>query len=383
MFLNKIQLSYFRNYIQEEVDFYSNKIIILGNNAQGKSNLLEAIGFLSTLKSHRTSRDQDLVYKQRLYAQIKADISRSFTDYGLEIILPLKGKRELKVNYEKLSRNLDFLGIVNTVLFSSLDIDLVRGSPEYRRNWVDNLLVQLEPVYAYLIKQYNQVLKQRNALLKIFKKQGISNYLDLAKSSQLELTLWDNKLVETACRIMRRRRRVLNKLEPFARFWHNQISNKSEKLEIIYLPNVEYENDEVEKIHITIKEQIEQKRNAEINMGTTLVGPHRDEIDFIINQATARNYGSQGQQRTLVLSLKLGELQLIEQVIGEPPLLLLDDVMAELDLQRQQQLLDSLGNRFQTLITTTHLRYFDHKLLKEAQIIQVERGKLIHREKSP
>lgn len=381
MFLNKIHLSYFRNYIQEEVNFYSNKIIILGNNAQGKSNLLEAIELLSTLKSHRTSRDQDLVYKQRLYAQIKADISRSFTDYSLEIILPFKGKRELKVNYEKLSRNLDFLGIVNTVLFSSLDIDLVRGSPEYRRNWVDNLLVQLEPVYAYLIKQYNQVLRQRNALLKIFKKQGIINYLDLTKSSQLELTLWDNKLVETACRVMRRRKRVLNKLEPFARFWHNQISNKSEKLEIIYLPNVEYENDEVEKIHTIIKEQIEQKRNGEINMGTTLVGPHRDEIDFIINQATARNYGSQGQQRTLVLSLKLGELQLIEQVIGEPPLLLLDDVMAELDLQRQQQLLDSLGNRFQTLITTTHLNYFDSKLLKEAQIIEVEKGKLIHREK--
>lgn len=381
MFLNNIYLSYFRNYIQEEVNFYSNKVIILGNNAQGKSNLLEAIELLSTLKSHRVTRDQDLVYRDRLYAQIKADISRNFADYNLGMILPFKGKRELSVNHEKLSRNLDFLGIVNTVLFSSLDIDLVRGAPEYRRNWVDNILIQLEPIYAYIIKQYNQVLKQRNALLKIFKKQGISNYLDLSKSAQLELSLWDDKLVENACRVMRRRKRVLTKLEPLARFWHDQISNKTEKLEIIYLPNVEYQKDEVEEIHIKIKEQIEQKRNGEINMGTTLVGPHRDEIDFIINRATARNYGSQGQQRTFVLSLKLGELQLIEQVIGEPPLLLLDDVMAELDLHRQQQLLDSLGNRFQTLITTTHLNYFDSKLLKEAQIIEVERGKLSDRQK--
>jgi DNA replication and repair protein RecF len=381
MFLNNIYLSYFRNYIQEEVNFYSNKVIILGNNAQGKSNLLEAIELLSTLKSHRVSRDQDLVYRDRLYAQIKADISRNFADYNLGMILPFKGKRELSVNHEKLSRNLDFLGIVNTVLFSSLDIDLVRGAPEYRRNWVDNILIQLEPIYAYIIKHYNQVLKQRNALLKIFKKQGINNYSDLSKSAQLELSLWDDKLVENACRVMRRRKRVLTKLEPLAKFWHDQISNKTEKLEIIYLPNVEYQKDEVEEIHIKIKEQIEQKRNGEMNMGTTLVGPHRDEIDFIINQATARNYGSQGQQRTFVLSLKLGELQLIEQVIGEPPLLLLDDVMAELDLQRQQQLLDSLGNRFQTLITTTHLNYFDSKLLKEAQIIEVERGKLSDRQK--
>lgn len=381
MFLNNIHLNYFRNYIQEEVNFYSNKVIILGDNAQGKSNLLEGIELLSTLKSHRTSRDQDFVYRDRLYAQIKADVSRNFADYNLGMILPFKGKRELSVNHEKLSRNLDFLGIVNTVLFSSLDIDLVRGAPEYRRNWVDNILVQLEPIYAYIIKQYNQVLKQRNALLKILKKQGINNYSDLSKSAQLELSLWDDKLVENACRVMRRRKRVLTKLEPLAKFWHDQISNKTEKLEIIYLPNVEYLKDEVEEIHIKIKEKIEQKRNSEINMGTTLVGPHRDEIDFIINRATARNYGSQGQQRTFVLSLKLGELQLIEQVIGEPPLLLLDDVMAELDLHRQQQLLDSLGNRFQTLITTTHLNYFDSKLLKEAQIIEVKRGKLSDQQK--
>lgn len=376
MFLNSIKLSYFRNYIEEEVIFNSNKIIILGDNAQGKSNLLESIELLSTLKSHRTSRDQDLVYKDRVYSKIIANISRKFTDYNLGIMLPFKGKRELTVNHEKVSKNLDFLGVVNTVLFSSLDIDLVRGSPEYRRNWVDNLLIQLEPVYSYIIKQYNLVLKQRNALLKNFKKLGINSYYELSSSQELELKLWDDKLIENGCRVMRRRGRVLQKLEPFAKFWHTQISDKTEKLDIIYLPNIPYKKDDIDEIHHNIKLQIEDKRNGEISIGTTLVGPHRDEIDFIINDSTARNYGSQGQQRTLVLALKLAELQLIEEVIGEPPLLLLDDVMAELDLKRQQQLLDSLGNRFQTFITTTHLNYFDDKLLEESQIIKIDKGRI-------
>jgi DNA replication and repair protein RecF len=378
MFLNSIKLSYFRNYIEEEIIFNSNKIIILGDNAQGKSNLLESIELLSTLKSHRTSKDQDLVYKDRVYSKIMANISRKFTDYNLGIIQPFKGKRELTVNHEKVSKNLDFLGVVNTVLFSSLDIDLVRGSPEYRRDWVDNLLIQLEPVYSYIIKQYNLVLKQRNALLKNFKKLGINSYYDLSSSQELELKLWDDKLIENGCRVMRRRGRVLRKLEPFAKFWHNQISDKTEKLDIIYLPNIAYKKDDIEEIHHHIKLQIEDKRNGEISIGTTLVGPHRDDIDFIINDSTARNYGSQGQQRTLVLALKLAELQLIEEVIGEPPLLLLDDVMAELDLKRQRQLLDSLGNRFQTFITTTHLNYFDDKLLEESQIIHIDKGRKIN-----
>jgi len=375
--MSQLNLSYFRNYIQEEINFSSNKVIILGNNAQGKSNLLEAIQLLSSLKSHRTNKDLDLVYCDRIYGEIKAEIKRKYAESSLSIVFPAKGKRELKVNYEKVNRNLDFLGVVNTVLFSSLDLDLVKGSPEYRRNWVDNLLLQLEPVYSYIMKEYNHVLKQRNSLLKRLKKQGIDNYENLPQTTILEMNIWENKLIENACRVMRRRKRVLDKLEPLARLWHNKISNQTEKLEIIYHPNVAYTNDDVGKIQQKIKKEIEEKRNAEIVMGATLVGPHRDEIELVINQGVARNYASQGQQRTLVLSLKLGELQLIEQVIGDTPLLLLDDVMAELDLQRQKQLLECLGNRFQTFITTTHLNYFDEKLLAEAQIIKIERGKIL------
>ena len=376
MYLERIELKYFRNYIEEEIKFDSRKIIILGDNAQGKSNLLEAIQFLSTLKSYRTSKDQDLVYRERTYGQIIAQITRKYIDYKLKVKIPNKGRKELEVNQDKILRQIDFLGVVNTVSFSSLDIDLVRGNPEYRRNWIDNLLTQLEPVYAYISKQYNQVLKQRNALLKQLKKRGENNAEQLSHATELQLNIWNEKLIDNACRVMRRRARVLDKLEPLAKFWHQKISNQQEKLQLQYLPNIQYEKNDIEEIKKQIAIEIENKRQAELALGSTLVGPHRDDINLIINGIAAKNYGSQGQQRTLVLALKLGELQLIEEVIGEPPLLLLDDVMAELDLNRQQQLLESLGDRFQTLITTTHLNHFDTKLLQEAQIFKVEKGKL-------
>ncbi|WP_069790806.1 DNA replication/repair protein RecF [Cyanobacterium sp. IPPAS B-1200] len=377
MFLEQLYLQHFRNYIQEEIKFTNNKIILLGDNAQGKSNILESVELLSTLKSHRSTKDLELVYHDRLYGQIKATVKNKYADYDLSITIPAKGKKELKINQEKVSRNFEFLGLLNTVLFSSLDIDLVRGSPEYRRNWVDSLLIQLEPIYYQLIKNYYHVLKQRNALLKQIKKMGINSLEKLKQDVKaIELKLWDDKLAEAGSRVSRRRARVLQKIEPLAKFWHNEISNKTEKLLINYAPNVYGENDTPESVQNAIKLEIEQKKIAEINLGNTLVGPHRDEIEFIINDSVARNYGSQGQQRTLVLALKLAELQLIEQVVGEPPLLLLDDVMAELDLKRQQQLLDSLGDRFQTIITTTHLNYFETNLLNQAQIIKVQGGKL-------
>jgi DNA replication and repair protein RecF len=378
MYLQQLDLFYFRNYLQEELKLTANKVILLGNNAQGKSNLLEAIELLSTLKSHRSSKDIDFVYNNRIYAQIKALVKRKFTSAQLNLKIPIKGKRELMVNQEKLKRNLDFLGIINSVLFSSLDLDLVRGSPEYRRNWVDNLLIQLEPIYAYINKEYNHILKQKNALLKQIKKQGFTTYDSLPSSIQLELSLWNEKIAENGARVTRRRARVLTRLEPLAMFWHSQISNKTEKLQLIYQPNVSWNEDNSDIVKTSIREQLEAKINTEINLGNTIVGTHRDEIEFIINHTVARAYGSQGQQRTLVLALKLAELQLIEQVIGEPPLLLLDDVFAELDLERQRQLLESLGDRFQTFITTTHLNYFDSHLLDNAQIIEVSKGRLIN-----
>ena len=191
-----------------------------------------------------------------------------------------------------------------------------------------------------------------------------------------QLRLWDEQLAAAGSRVARRRARVISRLAPIAESWHRRISGETEHLQIDYLPNVEWTEDDPIKVKQAFIAKIEQKRVAEQFQGKTVVGIHRDEIEFIINRTPARYYGSQGQQRTLVLALKLAELKLIEEVIGEPPLLLLDDVLAELDPNRQKQLLEVIGDRFQTLITTTHIDTFNHDWIKDSQILAVEAGKI-------
>jgi DNA replication and repair protein RecF len=378
MYLKTLHLRQFRNYRDCIVDFDAPKTILVGNNAQGKSNLLEAVELLSTLKSHRSVRDRDLVLEEADVAQIRANLERAYGSVELAMTLRTQGRRTVALNRESLRRQLDFLGILNAVQFSSLDLELVRGGPERRRHWVDSLLIQLEPIYAYILQQYNQVLRQRNALLKKIRGQEAEGRTDESSSrdSDTELALWDAQLATAGSRVTRRRARVLERLAPLATAWHTSISGKTEVLEVTYAPNVSLEKDDPEGVQQAFLEKIQRRRIPEKHQGTTLVGPHRDEVEFTINQTPARSYGSQGQQRTLVLALKLAELKLIEEVVGEPPLLLLDDVLAELDLNRQNQLLDAIQDRFQTLITTTHLGAFDSQWLNSSQILSVNAGEI-------
>ncbi|MBE9118052.1 DNA replication/repair protein RecF [Lusitaniella coriacea LEGE 07157] len=373
MYLKSLHLRDFRNYIDQQVAFDAQKTIVVGNNAQGKSNLLEAVELLATLKSHRTSRDRDLVREEMPQGHIQATVERIYGETELALTLRKQGRRTVSLNRENLRRHLDFLGILNAVQFSSLDLDLVRGAPECRRTWLDRLLVQLEPVYAHILQQYNQVLRQRNALLK-----KIRNLEAQHPKEQLlvELALWDAQLAANGSRVTRRRARVIERLAPIARSWHGKISGKTEILDIQYQPNVQWLEDDPTQVQQAFLEKIQQRRIPEEQLGTTVVGPHRDEVALNINQTPARSYGSQGQQRTLVLALKLAELQLIEEVIGEPPLLLLDDVLAELDPHRQNQLLEAIQDRFQTLITTTHVGSFDALWSKDSQILWVKTGQI-------
>ncbi|MDJ0532498.1 MAG: DNA replication/repair protein RecF [Xenococcaceae cyanobacterium MO_207.B15] len=379
MYLKNLHLREFRNYVDQQVIFNSQKTIIVGNNAQGKSNLLEAVELLATLKSHRTTRDRELVLEGAVAGQIEGIVKRAYGTAELTITFRNQGKRTIALNKEPLRRQIEFLGNLNAVQFSSLDLDLVRGAPESRRNWIDGLLVQLEPVYAHILYQYNQVLRQRNALLKAIRKQKQDKPSEISdiKIDTRQLQLWDAQLAAAGSRVTRRRARVLNRLAPIAQQWHDRISGKTEVLEITYHPNVEWTEDAPEKVQQAFLAKIEERRIAEYHQGKTVVGTHRDEIDFTIDGTPARYYGSQGQQRTLVLALKLAELKLIEEIIGEPPLLLLDDVLAELDPNRQNQLLETIGDRFQTLITTTHIGSFNQDWLKESQILSVEAGSII------
>ncbi len=391
MYLEKLSLQFFRNYYQEEIKFCSSNIILIGDNAQGKSNLLEAIALLSTLKSYRHTKDQFLIQNNEENSYIKGYLKRKLSDYELSINLRKNGRRTIHLNGENIKRNSDFLGCLNTVFFSSLDIDLVKGSPEYRRNWVDSLLIQLQPIYDHILKEYYHVLKQRNALLKELKNIAENNdqinsdqTLKLEYSRELQLKIWNDKLAEIGTRIMRRRARVINKIAPLAKQWHLKISNEKDIFHINYCPHIPYFEDDPIFIKESILKKIEQRRIAELTLGTTLIGVHRDEVEFSINDTPTRFYGSQGQQRTLVLSLKLAELQLIKEVIGDSPILLLDDVFAELDNQRQNQLLNALqilqsqtSKDLQTFITTTNLNSIDSSLLNNAQIFKVENGKMI------
>ena len=414
MYLKTLHLRQFRNYLDQKVAFDAPKTILVGNNAQGKSNLLEAVELLSTLKSHRVGRDRDLILDSKPIGQIDATLDRLTGAIDLSLTLRSQSRRTCKLNGEPLRRHLDFLSVLNVVQFSCLDLDLVRGGPEGRRNWIDRLVIQLEPIYAHILQQYNQILRQRNALLKQsreIRKEQFSQSFDKIpflspespepentedfpipnspfpiphsqspiKSS--ELALWDAQLATAGARVIRRRDRILERLMPLARNWHASISGSAEILDVKYDANIEVGSeliakDNLEGVRQAFLEKIQQRAIAEQFQGTTLVGPHRDDITFTINNTPARQYASQGQQRTLVLALKLAELQLIEEVVGEAPLLLLDDVLAELDLSRQNQLLETIQERFQTLITTTHLGAFDSQWLRQTQILSVVSGQI-------
>ena len=377
MYLQTLTLRSFRNYREQRVDFDARKTILVGDNAQGKSNLLEAVELLATLRSHRTSRDRDLVCNGTEAAKIEAEIARPYGAVETaSLILRQQGRRTLVRNTETLRRQADFLGALNAVQFSSLDLDLVRGGPDARRAWLDTLLLQIEPVYAHILQQYEKVLRQRNALLKVMRR-ALEEDTAIATGHQEELALWDAQLAAAGSRVMRRRARALTLLAPLARTWPERISGATESLEITYAPSVSTDSDEVAVVQGAIAAKIEQRRVAEQHLGSTVVGPHRDDIAFAIDGTPARAYGSQGQQRTLVLALKLAELNLIEDVVGEPPLLLLDDVLAELDPKRQNQLLEAIADRFQTLVTTTHLDSFAAQWSATSQILTVRSGQLV------
>ncbi|OAB55466.1 DNA replication/repair protein RecF [Phormidium willei BDU 130791] len=375
MYLKSLNLQAFRNYTAQTVNFTAPKTILVGNNAQGKSNLLESVALLSTLKSQRATSDRELVQNDAAIGQICGSLERITGEIDLEIRLRRSGRRTVFVDRQACRRQVDFLGLLNVVEFSSLDLDLVRGSPDDRRRWLDGLVIQLEPLYAHLLKDYSQILRHRNALLKQ-RRSGTQ------KGDEAMRSVLDFQLATAGARVMRRRWRAIQRLAPLAQTWHREISGQTESLVVDYAPQVQDVRDfnDAEAVRQGFLQQLRDRHLAEEHQGTTLTGPHRDEVMLSINDTPARRYGSQGQQRTLVLALKLSELQLIEAVVGEPPVLLLDDVLAELDLHRQNQLLETIEDRFQTLISTTHLGAFDAQWLNSSQILQVSGGQVLSRQ---
>ncbi len=341
----------------------ANRLLVIGSNGIGKSNLLEAVELLGTLRSHRSSRDQDLIFWGEQSATIKGIANETE-----EIILQLrrKGGRTAFRNQKKLNRQIDLVGSLRCVGFSALDLDLVRGEPSLRRLWLDRFVQQLEPIYSDLISRYSKLLRQRTYIwhqMKHSAKQDRDALLDA----------FDVQMALVSTRIHRRRSRALKHLQPMADLWQKRLTNDHECLQIDYLPGSQLEGPEDElSWRLSIQKQLLEQRGEEERLGSCRIGPHRDEVCFLINGVKSRRFASAGQQRTLVLALKMAELQVVQELFGEPPILLLDDVLAELDKNRQLLLLEAVGETHQCLISATHLDAFAGDWKNSSQVVELK-----------
>ena len=362
IFLNNLKINNFRNHKSFEIDFRDQKTIVLGANGIGKSNLLEAVEFLSQLKSNRALSDKDLIENDCEMAQIYGQLD--FKD-DLKINLFRKGGKKIYVNGSLLKKQSEIKNYIHSVCFCSNDINIVRCEASYRRAWIDKVVSQLEPVYVELINRFNRLLKQRSYFWR-------SEYFQKDQYSEI-IESFDIQMSIISTRIFRRRRRALSKIKPYVEYWHNHLSKSKEKICINYLSGIEdiiqEEEEKEEDICKKIAEQFLNQRSKEAITGKCNFGPHRDDIEFLINDISVRKYGSSGQQRTLILSLKMAEMDLLNKTLKVPPILILDDVLAELDVNRQNLLLDSVGRDSQCLISATHLNKLSESFLVSSQII--------------
>lgn len=358
-----LRLKNYRNCQDLELDLNSKKVLIIGKNAQGKTNILESIYFLSTLKSPRTSNNLELINFGGECFEINADVEKTGVQIELDFYYDKDKKREIKANKLK-TKTKEFKNVLSTVLFSTQDLLLLRGTPQDRRDWLDAAISQIYPAYDDRLSKYNKIRIQKNNLLK-----------DHNQNDTL-LEVYNEQLVILGSNIIYLRKKFLKEIEKIAREKHCAISN-SEKLTVFYNCNfLEEEETEIDLISEKFKKKLSEKQKDETIRGQTLVGPHRDDIIFCINDKESTKYASQGQQRTIVLSLKLAELDIITQKTGEPPVLLLDDVLAELDDVRQNYLLKTIDNNTQTIITSVDTLLFDEKFLEEVKIYKVNNGEI-------
>lgn len=360
MWLESLQINHFRNYKQADLTFHKGLNVFLGQNAQGKTNMLESIYFLALTRSHRTRTDKDLLQFQEKNLNISGLLHRSTGKLPLDIELTDSG-RITKINHLKQSRLSDYIGHMNVILFAPEDLQLVKGGPALRRKFIDVELGQIKPIYLSDLSHYNHILKQRNAYLKNSERVDITY-----------LSVLDQQLADYGSKVIQHRIDFLKKLEVFAKAKHLDISHQKEELTFTYDSTIKFTED-VTLVDSFLTE-LEKCRKRDLFKKNTGVGPHRDDISFFINGMNA-HYGSQGQHRSLVLSLKLAEIELMKEVTREYPILLLDDVMSELDNDRQMKLLETISEKIQTFITTTSLEHL-HTLPEELKIFHVSNGRI-------
>ena len=375
MFIKSIELKNYRNYKDLKLEFSKEKILLIGKNAQGKTNLLEAMYYLSCLNSARAKTDSELIMWNEPAAKLKALVLKEDFEKELEVLINPPKRKELKVNGIKKSKSAEFCTNLSVVSFSVNDLLLLRGVPEDRRSWLDMAISQIYPAYPDRLSKYNKIRTQKNNHLKDIK--GNIN----ADTSLLEV--FNTQLAVSGSNIIFLRLKFLKELQKIAMEKHMQIA-ASEILTTFYnstvLGDVDFSLQSdfaVEDIAQKFEEKLKERQLEEIIRAQALVGPHRDDVSFFINDIEAKKFASQGQQRTIVLSLKLAELELVKEKIGDTPVLLLDDVLAELDDIRQNYLLNAIGNTTQTIITSVDTLHFDEEYLKDVEIFKISNGEIV------
>ncbi len=358
MYIKDLHFINYRNYKKLDLNLCKGVNILTGDNAQGKTNVLEGIYYCSLAKSHRTNKDKELINWNSDSAYISINVSKVRLDKKIEIKIFKEGKKGANVNSIKITKIADLIGVFNVVMFSPEDLIIIKGAPASRRKLLDMELCQLDNKYYYNLVQYNKVLNERNTLLRKWNDKNLAI-----------IEVYDIQLSKFGAYIIKERFKYINKLNDKGRKIHNEITSGEEEIEFKYISNIKnLENAEMELLNL-----ISEGRKSDIERRTTLNGPHREDFNVYINKINARNYGSQGQQRTSVLTIKFSSMEIIRELTGEYPVLLLDDVLSELDIKRQKYVLNSLENK-QTIISCTGIEELSNYLEDNFKIFKVSNG---------
>ncbi|MCC8026581.1 MAG: DNA replication/repair protein RecF [Clostridium sp.] len=359
MIIESIELKNYRNYQELHMEFNQGTNILYGDNAQGKTNILEAVYVCCTSKSHKSAKDRDIIRFDQDESHIKLQVRKNNVPYRLDMHLKKNKPKGIAINGIPIRKASELFGIVNVIFFSPEDLNIIKNGPSERRKFIDMELCQLNKLYVHSLVQYNKVLLQRNKLLK-----------ELIFRPEYEETLdvWDMQLVTYGREVIRFRRDFICRLNGIIHEIHEKLSGSREDIAISYEPCIREEE---------FEEILKKNRAQDMKQKTTLAGPHRDDISFMVNGVDIRRYGSQGQQRTAALSLKLSELELVKELIHDSPILLLDDVLSELDGSRQNHLLSAIQN-IQTLITCTGLDDFVNNRFQIDKIFKVIEGTVVN-----
>ncbi|PTM56912.1 DNA replication/repair protein RecF [Desmospora activa] len=368
MFVERLELRQFRNIKEIRLDCPEKLHLFVGPNAQGKTNILESLSLLSIGKSHRTRRDREMIQWETNSARLKVHVRRENRVDRLEILLSPKGKKVIKNGLEQRKLS-DYIGSLTAVLFAPEDLAIVKGSPQVRRRFLDMELGQVSPWYIHHLTQYNHLVNQRNQLLK-----------DMAKSRQPVWGLLDvlnEQLIDLSTQLWIKRYAFVDQLNRWAREIHQAITQDKESLQVVYQPSLNLEGDmDRPRMRAVMVDELKRIQAQEVQRGSTLIGPHRDDLHLSVDGVNLHRYGSQGQQRTAALSLKLAEIELIRSETGNYPILLLDDVLSELDDSRKTHLLEAIRGKVQTFVTATGLEGIDRETLNRARVYQVRQGSI-------